>query len=528
MAESGGDAHDRAPPPSRERRENDAVASSDSTAPPSADAPSARSERGRNDESAAPSSSGIPAVGEIVASKYRVEAIIGAGAMGIVTVARHMQLGQQVAIKFLRAEAATQNSAMVSRFLREARAAVAIKSEHVARVFDVGTLDSGLPYIVMEFLAGQDLAAAIEERGHFGVEDTVDAVLQAADAIGEAHALGIIHRDLKPSNLFLVKRRDGSRMVKVLDFGISRAPQFGQGLSSNESSLSQTGYIVGSPAYMSPEQIRNAKAVDPRTDVWSLGVILYELLTGTQPFAGESLGEVLAKIVADPAPPIRAANATVPEGLANLIAKCLEREPARRVQSIAELATALRPFASPNEQFLADRMLRGDLGGGVAASSGDTLAAPSDASWDSWHRSHAAAGRRPRFETRAIVVGALVCAVVLSAAAVVVKVRLAPALGSSIAPSPSASAPHDSKERSVAAQSPAPAVEREPEPYAASAEAGSEVWPPFDEALDPVKPVPDRRAKIVTVAPPAVAHPATRVTPRAKPASIDDLLEGRQ
>jgi serine/threonine-protein kinase len=487
----------------------------------------ARSERGRSDESAAPSSSGIPAVGEIVASKYRVEAIIGAGAMGIVTVARHMQLGQQVAIKFLRAEAATQNSAMVSRFLREARAAVAIKSEHVARVFDVGTLDSGLPYIVMEFLAGQDLAAAIEERGHFGVEDTVDAVLQAADAIGEAHALGIIHRDLKPSNLFLVKRRDGSRMVKVLDFGISRAPQFGQGLSSNESSLTQTGYIVGSPAYMSPEQIRNAKAVDPRTDVWSLGVILYELLTGTQPFSGESLGEVLAKIVADPAPPIRDANASVPDALANLIAKCLEREPARRVQSIAELAVALRPFASPNEQFLADRMLRGDLGTGVAASSGDTLAAPSDASWDSWHRSHAAAGRRPRVETRAIVVGALVCAVVLTAAAVVVKIRLAPVAGPGTAPS-AAAAPHDSKDRTVAAQSPAPAVERQPEAYAASSDAGSEVWPSFDEALDPVKPVPDRRAKTLTVAPPAVARPATRVTPRAKPASIDDLLEGRQ
>jgi serine/threonine-protein kinase len=301
---------------------------------------------GANAESAPVSIPGA-GIGDVVDTKYRVESVLGAGGMGIVVAARHIQLGHTVAIKFLRPEA-LQDGAAASRFLREARAAVAITSEHVARVLDLGTLPTGSPYIVMEHLLGHDLSVALQESGPFAVSDAVGAVLQACEALAEAHARGIVHRDLKPSNLFVVRRVDGSALVKVLDFGISRAPELGTAGGSHPS-LTKSGFMIGSPAYMSPEQIRNAKSVDARADVWALGVILYELLSGTPPFAGETLGEVLAKVIADPPLPLRDARPEVPEGLAQLIGRCLERDPARRVQSVAELAAALRSFAGSGQ-----------------------------------------------------------------------------------------------------------------------------------------------------------------------------------
>jgi serine/threonine protein kinase len=303
------------------------------------------------------SAPGVPRIGDVIDSKYKTESVLGSGGMGIVVAARHLQLGQRVAIKFLRTDVG-QDTAAVARFLREARAVVALSSEHVARVLDVGTLDSGAPYIVMEYLAGRDIAQALRESGRFTVAEAVAFVLQACEAIAEAHALGIVHRDLKPSNLFVARRLDGSPLVKVLDFGISRAPELGSIASRGVPSLTASGLMIGSPLYMSPEQIRNAKGVDGRTDVWSLGVILYELLTGAPPFSGETLGEVLAQIVAKDAPPVRRTSPDVPEALAQLISKCLDRDPALRVQSIAELATGLLPFAGPSEAVLVDRILR--------------------------------------------------------------------------------------------------------------------------------------------------------------------------
>jgi eukaryotic-like serine/threonine-protein kinase len=203
--------------------------------------------------------------GDILAGKYRVERVLGIGGMGVVVAAHHLQLDEKVALKFLLPEA-LGNSEAVARFAREARAAVKIKSEHVARVIDVGTLPNGAPYMVMEYLDGGDLAAWLQERGPLPIEQAVEFVLQACVAVADAHALGIIHRDLKPANLFCVRRSDGQLSIKVLDFGISKMTPFG---GSGPSAMTHTSALMGSPLYMSPEQMRSAKDTNPRTDIWA-------------------------------------------------------------------------------------------------------------------------------------------------------------------------------------------------------------------------------------------------------------------
>src|SRR5688572_12056721 len=225
-------------------------------------------------------------VGQILAGKYRVENVLGIGGMGVVVAAQHVQLGQRVALKFLNDEVCARPEA-VDRFMREARAAVQIQSEHVARVTDVGQLENGSPYIVMEYLEGTDLAAVLRSRGPLPVEEAVDYVLQAAEAIAVAHRLRIVHRDLKPANLFLTQRPDESSLVKVLDFGISKALDGSMGALSGLTTNSAVN-VIGSPLYMSPEQFKSAKDVDTRSDIWSLGVIIHELVTGAYPFYAET------------------------------------------------------------------------------------------------------------------------------------------------------------------------------------------------------------------------------------------------
>src|ERR1700733_7006308 len=197
--------------------------------------------------------------------------------MGIVVAARHVQLDEKVALKFLRPEALADADA-VERFAREARAAVKIKSEHVARVIDVGTLPNGAPYMVMEHLDGEDMAAWIKERGALPVEQALDFVLQACVAVADAHALGIVHRDLKPANLFCIRRSDGQLSIKVLDFGISKLTE--RTTTAQRMAFTKTTASMGSPLYMSPEQMRSSKDVDAQTDIWALAVILFELMTG--------------------------------------------------------------------------------------------------------------------------------------------------------------------------------------------------------------------------------------------------------
>jgi eukaryotic-like serine/threonine-protein kinase len=287
--------------------------------------------------------SGAPPPGTILAGKYRVDGVLGEGGMGIVVRAHHEVLHQQVALKFLTGAAATNGDA-VERFLREARAAVKIQSEHIARIVDVGTLDTGSPFMVMELLEGADLSDVIRTQGPMHVAQAVDCVLQAIDAIAEAHAIGIIHRDLKPSNLFLASRADGTDIIKVLDFGISKVT-FAEG-STAQAALTSTQTMMGSPLYMSPEQFRSAKKVDPRTDIWSLGVILYELLTGIAPFDGETMGEVFAAVLENEPAPVRSLRPDVPPPLEQAIMRCLRKSPKERFVHAGELARALAPFGS--------------------------------------------------------------------------------------------------------------------------------------------------------------------------------------
>src|SRR4051812_21122001 len=242
--------------------------------------------------------------------------------MGVVVAAHHLQLDERVAIKFLLPQALESPEA-VARFAREARAACKIKSDHVARVTDVGTLESGSPYMVMEYLEGSDLSELVRKRGALPVEETVELVLQACEALAEAHKLGIVHRDLKPANLFCVKRSDGLPYVKVLDFGISKVTNVGA--SGPDMSMTRTTAVMGSPLYMSPEQMTAAKNVDARTDIWALGVVLYELLSGKVPFHGDTYPELCIKIATQPPPPIREIRPDLPEAVGQVVARCLQK-----------------------------------------------------------------------------------------------------------------------------------------------------------------------------------------------------------
>jgi serine/threonine-protein kinase len=287
----------------------------------------------------------------VLAEKYRVERVLGTGGVGMVVAAHHIQLDQKVAIKFLLPEALT-NPEAVARFLREARTAVRIQSEHVARVSDVGQLPAGAPYMVMEYLEGGDLADWLSHRGPLPIDQAIDFVLQASVAVADAHALGIIHRDLKPANLFCVRRSDGQLTIKVLDFGISKAVDpFG----TADAGLTKTSTVMGTPLYMSPEQMRSTRSVDARTDIWALGVILFELIAGKPPFEGATVME-LAINVSNDVPPSLQSFRSVPAELEAVILKCLEKDLSRRYSSVRELAEALLPFAPPRARASVERI----------------------------------------------------------------------------------------------------------------------------------------------------------------------------
>ena len=308
--------------------------------------------------------------GEILAGKYRIERILGAGGMGVVVAAHHLQLDERVAIKLMLPEVVANQEAL-SRFGREARAAVKIKSEHVARVLDVGSLPNGAPYMVMEYLEGIDLGDWLEQRGRLAIDQAVEFVLQACEAIAEAHALGIVHRDLKPRNLFVVRRADGLLSVKVLDFGISKATNLTG--SGSDLGMTKTSAVMGSPLYMSPEQMLASRDADARSDIWSLGVILYELLTAALPFSADTMPELVAKILGTPPLVLRAQRPDAPPALETIINRCLEKDRGKRYQTVGELAVALVEFAPKRAKASVDR-IRGVMS--AAGLSGTALNVP--------------------------------------------------------------------------------------------------------------------------------------------------------
>ncbi|MEM9691342.1 MAG: protein kinase [Myxococcota bacterium] len=281
---------------------------------------------------------GVPEPGTIILDKFRIDRVIGRGGMGCVVAATHLQLEQRIAIKFLLRKS-MHNPDNLVRFQREARAAARIQNDHVARVSDVGVLEDGTPFMVMEYLEGSDLGSLLKRRGQLNGGEAAALLLQTCEAVAAAHAEGVIHRDLKPENLFITHLADGSPRIKVLDFGISKVDE------AEAAGLTQTAALVGSPRYMSPEQMTNARAVDERTDIWSLGCILYESVSGKSPFEGSTLPQICSAILStDPIPLLKVAP-TVDSEMATIVEACLHKDPVARFANVKELALRLAPFA---------------------------------------------------------------------------------------------------------------------------------------------------------------------------------------
>ncbi|HEX6766715.1 MAG TPA: serine/threonine-protein kinase [Polyangiaceae bacterium] len=285
--------------------------------------------------------------GDLLAKRYRVTDFLGHGGMGLVYAALDVTTGTPVAVKMPRREFRNRKKAL-ARFQQESRAAARLRGPNVARVTDVAELADGTPFIVMELLVGNDLATELERRGALPLGEAVGYVLQAASGVAEAHAAGIVHRDLKPHNLFLVGSLDvrrgpdpaGGRIVKVLDFGISKIG------GADAPRVTTTNARLGTPLYVSPEQLVSAKYVDARSDIWSLGVILYELLTGTRPFEGATAMVVATAIQSVEPPPPSARLAGIPPELDRIVMKALSKHAAARYASVSEFSSALAPFGA--------------------------------------------------------------------------------------------------------------------------------------------------------------------------------------
>jgi serine/threonine-protein kinase len=325
--------------------------------------------------------SGSIAPGAILANKYRIDRVLGAGGMATVFAATHLRLREPVAIKVLHRRILGHRGAF-ARFVREARVAMRLRSEHVARVYDIATADDGAPFIVMELLRGADLATLLHERGPFPVAEAVDGLLEACQALAEAHVAGVVHRDLKPANLFLCEAVDGLPSVKVLDFGVSKLisdePEPADLLANTSPSSSDaepevsleepvaakpdgvtlTAAFLGSPLYMAPEQIRSARDVDLRADIWALGVILYELVSGRRPFEAASLPELCQRILEQPAPAL----ALSPDGptapFEAALRPCFAKDPQARYPSVRAFAEAFAPFGSARARESLERVVR--------------------------------------------------------------------------------------------------------------------------------------------------------------------------
>lgn len=291
------------------------------------------------------SAAGVPRVGETVADKYVVERVVGAGGMGHVLAVRHVKLGQVFAMKVLDPELADDEDAL-ARFEREARAMATLQSAYTVRVHDVAELPNGLPYLVMDYLDGEDLGRTLRREGALPIDDAVRYIDQACEALEEAHASGLVHRDLKPQNLFLAKDAKGNQSVRVLDFGIARA--FG-GKMGKVVTITRHGDLLGTLSYMAPEQIRSARSVDPRTDLWAIGACLYRLLTNSRPFVGAGEGGLVEAILTREPHPIRELRPEVPAALAFIVERCMKKAPGDRFPSVTELRNALRLALVANE-----------------------------------------------------------------------------------------------------------------------------------------------------------------------------------
>jgi serine/threonine protein kinase len=430
--------------------------------------------------------------GDVVAGKYRVERVLGRGGMGFVVAARHEQIGHMVALKLLLPEV-SGHEAVIERFLREAKAAVQLKSLHATRVSDVGVMERAggppLPYLVMEFLEGGSLGD-LSRNGGLPIREAMLYVSQACEAVDEAHRNGIVHRDIKPDNLFLTRDAKGAPLIKVLDFGISKLPV----TTVDDMRLTGTKDVMGTPLYMSPEQMQSARSADPRSDIWALGVTLFELLTGDVPFSGGTVAEIVARVLAaKPKPPSALRPGISPE-LDSVVLRCMEKDPEHRFQSARELQDALAPLlaaAAVTEATVTVRQV-------PLAVAGGSTAAPV-----SWHAPTVSTRKPPARRSRNLLVGGAVAAVIAGLGLVVLRSVSGPP------PSTFEQTPAPADAPSAMASTVAP-LAQDPAPSATASAAPSSV------AVEP--------------APPATASASARrptAPSTAKPAATNTFLQGR-
>jgi serine/threonine-protein kinase len=313
----------------------------------------------------------------IVGGKFRIERLLEVGGMGRVVEATHLALDERVALKFVRQGGDSGDPAVLAQLTREARAAVKLKSEHVARVIDVAVEPALGPYIIMEYLEGRDLRTILDEEVRVPFAEAVELVIQVCEALAEAHLRGIVHRDIKPENLFLTERDDGWRTVKVLDFGISKL----RGPVVDHDGGTDPCAPRGTPAYMAPEQLRAHEDTDRRADLWSLGAVLFELVCGAPPFGSGSLASIVVSVLEGSPPPLHELVPEAPRGLGEVVERCLRKDPAQRFQNAGDLAIALLPFAPRRAHVPAERAIAATRAAGLpierrSASDADTLAPP--------------------------------------------------------------------------------------------------------------------------------------------------------
>jgi serine/threonine-protein kinase len=454
-----------------------------------------------------------PRVGRIVGGKYRLLRLIGAGGMGEVYEAQHSIIGRRFAIKFLHPLLAGNNES-VARFQREAQAAGSLENENIAAVVDAGTADDGAPYLVMEYLDGEDLAHLLVRGGPLPVPRAAYIIIQACRGLAAAHSRGIVHRDLKPENLFICRRNDGSDLVKVLDFGIAKLHT---GRAANGTGLTQTGTTMGTPFYMSLEQARGAKEVDQRTDLYALGVILYEILSGAKPHPGESYNEILYHVISKEPAPLDSARPGLPPGLSAVVHKAMAREVDDRYATAADFTAALIPFAGR-----AVTPLRSQVG--LAAVMGETMNSPISlpviaAPVASVPSRIPALVAKPR-SWRAVVWGALAVFAALLGFAILWQVLRHESAPTSVPTPAPASAPI-----------PLPAPVLSPAPPPPPVPAVETPPPPAKVESPPERPPgrpPGQRSQRSPAAPAASAKPPEPAVPSAKPAENPENLPNPQ
>ncbi len=429
------------------------------------------------------------AKGQIIGGKYRVEEVLGIGGTAVVVSATHLQLQQKFAVKLVLPSMVKQGPEHLERLLREARVVAQMKSPHVSRVVDVGALDDGAPFMVMELLEGIDLEGHLQLRGKLPVAEAVDYVLQICEAVAEAHSLGVVHRDLKPGNVFITHDVDRRPLAKVLDFGLSKISVRG---TQGEHKITQPLDIMGTPAYMSPEQLRATRDVDERSDIWSLGVILYELLTGRVPFNDASIQELCAMIIRDAPAPI---DVPLPQGLETVITRCLQKDPAHRFPKVSALAIALAPFAEQKQRL--ERVLRVQPLGAAAFTVAEaeappptsrpvTAGAPTQAAIVTDTELAPAFGARRGWGLFAFGIAGAIAGVAILAGVGLYATKYAP-------------------------EPAAPAPTAEPAPAAPPAESSAAPAPPAAETAGaaPTDPSPPSSASATAIKKPATKHPRT-------------------